>query len=244
MSDPASTGDDPSPKGPHAGLPHAGWTAASVAAGIFVALAALTVTSSMVAALGDSELAEDAGQLAVGLTFGLTALGFAIAYSGGDVRAAIRRVGFIAPTSRALGIALLAFLAYLGLEVLLAPLLAPEQETIVEEFKASLDSTASIVITGFLFVLVAPLGEELFFRGFVFAGLRGSLPLWPAAVISGVFFGSLHLIGANLGVGVLISVLGTLLAWLYERTGTLWAPILVHTLNNALAFTALLVTLQ
>jgi uncharacterized protein len=37
----------------------------------------------------------------------------------------------------------------------------------------------------------------------------------------------------------MLSVLGMLLAWLYERTGSLWAPITLHAVNNALAFTVL-----
>jgi membrane protease YdiL (CAAX protease family) len=34
-------------------------------------------------------------------------------------------------------------------------------------------------------------------------------------------------------------VLGILLAWLYERTGSLWLPIMLHVVNNAIAFAVL-----
>jgi membrane protease YdiL (CAAX protease family) len=39
-----------------------------------------------------------------------------------------------------------------------------------------------------------------------------------------------------------LAVLGAMLAWLYERTGTLWAPIALHAANNALAFAFLVST--
>ena len=86
---------------------------------------------------------------------------------------------------------------------------------------------------------MAPLSEELFFRGFMFSGLRRSIPLWPAALVSALVWGALHLGGGNIGVVVQLSIFGVILAWLYERSGTLWAPIIAHTINNSIAFTLL-----
>ena len=37
------------------------------------------------------------------------------------------------------------------------------------------------------------------------------------------------------GVVPQLAVFGVLLAWLYERTGSLWPPVMLHTLNNAIA---------
>ena len=42
-------------------------------------------------------------------------------------------------------------------------------------------------------------------------------------------------------MAIQLSVFGVILAWLYERSGTLWAPIIAHTINNTIAF-VLLVT--
>jgi len=141
----------------------------------------------------------------------------------------------------AVGLAILAWLAYLTLAAALSPLLSPDQEDITRELGTDTGSAGSLVVAGLLIIVAAPISEELFFRGFMFAGLRRSIPLWPAAVVSAVIWGSLHLGGGNVGVAIQLAVFGVILAWLYERSGTLWAPILVHTTNNTIAF-VLLVT--
>ncbi len=81
---------------------------------------------------------------------------------------------------------------------------------------------------------VAPITEELFFRGFVFAGLRSRWSLWPAAIVSGLVFGLVH---APTGITAVIplAVLGIALCWLYDRTGSLWPPVIAHVINNSLA---------
>jgi len=82
-------------------------------------------------------------------------------------------------------------------------------------------------------VFIAPITEEVLFRGFMFNGLRSKLSFWPAAVISSGIFAAAHW-QLNVGIDVFIMSLG--LAWLYENTKTLWSPILLHMLKNAIAF--------
>jgi membrane protease YdiL (CAAX protease family) len=61
--------------------------------------------------------------------------------------------------------------------------------------------------------------------------------VWAAAALSGAVFGLLHYTDPDsIGVVPQLAVLGVLLAWLYERTGSLWPPILLHVVNNAIAF--------
>lgn len=79
--------------------------------------------------------------------------------------------------------------------------------------------------------LVAPLGEEILYRGFLFGGLVTRLGFAPAAAISGVLWAASH----GLGVLLPISVLGIGLAYVYWRTQTLWAPILAHAVINAVS---------
>ena len=77
--------------------------------------------------------------------------------------------------------------------------------------------------------------EELFFRGFVFAGL---IPRWGikgAAVGSALIFSVFHIYP---GVLLPIFVTGLLLAGLYRLTGSLWPPVLAHAGQNALALLA------
>jgi len=84
-------------------------------------------------------------------------------------------------------------------------------------------------------VLILPLCEELLFRGALYGGLRRRMPLPLAMMASGLLFGLLH----DPSVILPVAVLGTMLAWLYERTGSLVAPCLVHLLQNGVTLTVL-----
>ena len=81
-------------------------------------------------------------------------------------------------------------------------------------------------------VLITPFSEELFFRGFVFRGLISKLGPYGGMVISAAIFSCFHI---SLGVLIPIFITGLLLAWLYWRTGSLWASIGAHAGQNALA---------
>lgn len=86
-----------------------------------------------------------------------------------------------------------------------------------------------------LFAVLAPVAEELLFRGLLFATLATKLGAWPAAIASGAFFGAIHLgNGQDAFIPVLIA-LGVILALAYHYSGTLYVPIAAHAVNNALA---------
>jgi membrane protease YdiL (CAAX protease family) len=71
--------------------------------------------------------------------------------------------------------------------------------------------------------------EEILFRGVVYPSLRRHIPMLAAMIASGSLFALIH--GNWLGV-LPITLLGVLLAYLYERTGSLLAPIAVHIFHN------------
>jgi membrane protease YdiL (CAAX protease family) len=81
-------------------------------------------------------------------------------------------------------------------------------------------------------VLVAPVAEELLFRGVFFGSLRSVIGYWPAALGSSLLFAAVHQAPAQL---LPIAVLGLALCWLYNRTGSLWPGIVVHATQNALS---------
>lgn len=150
-----------------------------------------------------------------------------------------RALGLRAPRGAWLVVTIGAFLGYLLIAGLFAALLAdPEQIDVADELGFD-TSTFGAISAGILIVGLAPLAEEVFFRGFFYGGLRSRMPAVAAAVLSGAFFGSIHLTTGNLAVVAQLTLLGIVLALLYERTDSLWPPIFVHTLNNALAFTVL-----
>jgi len=79
------------------------------------------------------------------------------------------------------------------------------------------------------------MSEELFFRGFIFRGLLLKMGPWWAIVVSALLFSGFHL---SVGVLIPIFITGFLLAWLYWKTGSLWAAIGAHAGQNALALAA------
>lgn len=86
----------------------------------------------------------------------------------------------------------------------------------------------------FLFVMVtftlAPLAEEVFFRGFLQNGFRARMPMWLATIGQSAIFGFGHNFGMVHAVGA--CVMGLILTVLYEWRRTLVAPIMVHAGSN------------
>ncbi len=102
-----------------------------------------------------------------------------------------------------------------------------------------LDTTGwTFFLTFFSAAILAPFAEEVFFRGFLYGGLRTRLGSMGAMVISTLFFTALHF---SLDAFIPILVLGFCLAWLYERTGSLYPGIVLHASNNAVAVIGLLI---
>jgi uncharacterized protein len=88
----------------------------------------------------------------------------------------------------------------------------------------------------FVAAVVAPIAEELFFRGFLYAGLRDRWGLGAGLIVSSVLFGLIHL---TPGVILPIILMGAIFAVLFELTDSVWPPILLHALVNGLAVVGL-----
>ena len=234
--------EPPKPQKPAGNLPAIGWGPLIVGAGVVIAAVTLLLGTIPIA-IADPELestaAIDLAQLVVALALGGTALGFALSDADGRLGAALRRLGLGGFAWRAMGLAVGAWLLYLVVAAALNPLIQPDQEDVTRELGAGDESVLATVIAGFLIIVAAPVSEEIFFRGFMFAGLRRAMPMIVAALLSAIFWGALHLSAGNIGVAIQLSAFGAILALLYERTGTLWAPILAHVINNSIAFTLL-----
>ncbi|MBI1924279.1 CPBP family intramembrane metalloprotease [Candidatus Poribacteria bacterium] len=81
--------------------------------------------------------------------------------------------------------------------------------------------------------LVAPVCEEIFFRGVIFGSFWGAGYERVGAVVSAAAFGLVHFDLATMGVTFLF---GLVLAWVYHRTHSILAPIVAHAINNGVAF--------
>ncbi len=94
---------------------------------------------------------------------------------------------------------------------------------------AELSSPWWLLLAG---TIVAPVVEEIYFRGFVFAGLRKRYD-WPtAALISAALFSLVHLQPTAL---IPIFFLGYIFAYLYHRSNSIWPAILMHVITNGMA---------
>jgi membrane protease YdiL (CAAX protease family) len=113
----------------------------------------------------------------------------------------------------------------------------PDQQELTRDLRDE-ESLAALIGYGVLLAFVAPLAEELFFRGFVFGVLREKIGAAWGALATGVVFGLVHVAGSPVEtVGVLI-ILGVLLCVVYQQTGSLLPCIALHAINNAISFAA------
>ena len=81
----------------------------------------------------------------------------------------------------------------------------------------------------FMIVVGAPVAEELFFRGFLYTGLRQRLGFKGAAIVASAIFAAAHIHPLTY---LPIFVIGIILTWVYSQTGSLAAPMLVHAAYN------------
>lgn len=98
---------------------------------------------------------------------------------------------------------------------------------------ANLTQRYEYVIAFLTLVVLAPVAEEVLFRGYLYGRLRRWVPIWVAALITSVVFGVVH---GQWNVGVDVFVLSLVMCGLREWTGSIWAGILLHMLKNGLAF--------
>lgn len=101
--------------------------------------------------------------------------------------------------------------------------------------KASPARFASVLLAG---AYVAPLGEELVFRGLLFGWLYRKTGFATAAVLSSAAFGAVHL-GGTLYQAIVAAFYGVVLCRLYVAAGSLWAPVFAHRTVNAIGLTML-----
>lgn len=105
----------------------------------------------------------------------------------------------------------------------------------------NLQGTFGTALAIIALVILPPLGEETLVRGYLYSGLRSKLNFIPAMLITSLLFGAAHLGSGTTSsllwaAGVNTFVLSVVLVYLRERTGALYAGMLVHMLNNAIAF--------
>ena len=100
-----------------------------------------------------------------------------------------------------------------------------------------MNEVSNYLIAFFCLVILAPIMEEIVFRGWLYGKLRVRLSALPAILIVSTLFGVVHL---RLDVGIKVFVMSAAMCVSRELTGTIWSGILLHMINNGLAMYALL----
>jgi membrane protease YdiL (CAAX protease family) len=96
---------------------------------------------------------------------------------------------------------------------------------------------AGVLLLALVVVVMAPIAEEVFFRGMLQRTLARSLPIWPAMVITSVLFGISHFQALQLPA---LAAFGLVLSVLAHRSGRLGLSIWAHVGFNATTVVALL----
>lgn len=126
-----------------------------------------------------------------------------------------------------------------GAIILAGSALDPAVERRIDEIQEIGTAPWQIALTVVAVVVLAPLGEELLFRGLLLRALVRRMRFWPAAVVSSLLFAAAHA-DAYLLWPRAIALFGTglVLAWLYRWRGY-WASVTAHATVNAVAAVAL-----
>jgi CAAX protease family protein len=165
-----------------------------------------------------------------------------------------RNLGLRGTTGPWFLVAIIALLLSYMFNGALQGVVTPTDSTIVQE-TTSKTPAANIqnYSLGYMLTLLVLMGpataviEEVAFRGALYGWLRRNLGPLIGILISALIFGFLHLRFINPGGATgLIATLqvvigGVILAYLYEKSGSLWPSIYMHSLNNTIGFLQLFV---
>lgn len=114
--------------------------------------------------------------------------------------------------------------------VALTATLFPSALEVYEDLLDSAGFDTTVTLGLFLYsVILAPLSEELIFRGVTLRQLKKCLPFWVANIVQGVLFGIFHM---NLIQGVYACCLGLILGYICEKGGSIYYSIMLHMLFN------------
>jgi membrane protease YdiL (CAAX protease family) len=167
------------------------------------------------------------------------ALGGALAYLSARGRLSWRLLGPRRPAWRHAAIGLgVGIAGFVGVNVLIqlairivGPVEPPEQQLLSDVTEGGLTMWLAIAAA----VVMAPLVEEVVFRGVFFQGLKRRIGLWPGALVSGALFAAIHVeVQQPLYTSGLL-FLGVLFGWVMHRFGSLVVPLVAHATFNAVS---------
>ena len=104
---------------------------------------------------------------------------------------------------------------------------------------SGLTSQFELILTFVVLVVIAPVAEEVMFRGYLFGKLKKHAKVWVSIVLSSLLFAVVHF---QFNVGLDTFALAVVLSLLRVATGSIWSSIMLHMAKNGLAFYFLFVS--
>lgn len=227
---------------PEARPPWAGWRALLDGVLIFIGAQILVILAVTVVS---DPTDRDQGLLVLLLlsptsTLVMTLLWLGMRYGGGIRAVRGPRAWRWADVPVGLGIGLLCLIGQRIIVLTIAflvGLMGAELPMVQETFRTIAQRPDAVPVLALTAVVLAPVAEEVLFRGVVFQGLRARMGFWAAALLSATLFTLAHLEGGGVLAGVVIASgilpLGVAFAALLERRGSLLAAIAAHAAYNS-----------
>ena len=215
------------------------WGTREAVLGLLAVPAVFAVTIAFLSTVPELPAPVPVGLASVGLAVCVVLLGQRAAdQSGGWERALGLDLPEWSDTGRVVGWSLLLFLVQSAVVVSLVQLPALSGAQADNSSFLRDQPLASLLALTLLAAVVAPVLEELLFRGLVLRGLMLRIGFWPATLVSSVWFGLFHAQSLGRDSVVIVAatfVFGIGLCLLTRRTGRLGPGIGVHALRNAVA---------
>jgi membrane protease YdiL (CAAX protease family) len=223
-----------------AGFPYATWDIRRTVLGVLAGLLIGGLITPIPVLIFDPHLDTTAGKVVYQALFEVTLMATAIgvvssaSVQGAALRDDLALLGLRRFATSGYGWVAAGLASYYAAVVAYASLVTtPKQKDVARDLGLNAGPLAAVPVVLVIAVL-APIAEEIFFRGMLFGGLRRRLSTVPAAAISALVFGALH---ATTGISAVppLIIFGFVLALLYEKTGSLVPGMIAHMINNSLA---------
>ncbi|WP_205696290.1 CPBP family intramembrane glutamic endopeptidase [Conexibacter sp. SYSU D00693] len=228
-------GVTPGPQGPR-------WHPATALAGFVAAFVTAAMLGSILLIASGTDGDEDApawANIAATVVQDVVLVSVAIGFAAFAARPRPWQFGLNRATvgkGRLVGFVVLAYVAFVAFTAVWISIVGGSTEDELPQDLGVDESTAAAVGIGILVVVFAPLVEEFFFRGYLYGALRTWRGPAVGAVVVGVLFGAVHAGGSDVAYLLPLAVFGGVLCVLRERTGSLYPCIVLHAINNSIAF--------
>ena len=220
------------------------WPAWYAGVGFLVALTATLVAVGFVAAITGVDTDEEDATFTALATLAQSAIfiGTAILFASFTRKPKAWHFGLRrTPLWPAVGWTALGIFTFYVAAAVYSVIVQPDAEQTVAQDLGSDQGTFGLIAAGFLIVCVAPAAEEFFFRGFFYKALRSRYTVLAAAGINAGLFGIIHFDFSGTDALLILpplALLGFIFCLIYEKTGSIFPVIAMHSFNNAIAFGA------